>query len=347
MTVTLILDGGLGDSGKGRLAAHLARRHDFRHVVAGGTGVGAAHILRDGATTVTCSSVPVGFLNPLSRLYIGPGTLVDREQLAREIVELDGYDVRPRLLVDQRCGLVPPDAAQREAAAGLQDLGLLFERGATAARSDYLWRIGRRAGDLMGPPFDVGDVVHELNTVAAREPVLVVGAHGTGYSLFKGDFYPRTVSDDCSASATLNRTGLAWRHLTAVIGVINMVPITTLPDVPLPFELTPNEIAARGWTSRGEVSGQPRRTAAHPSLAQIRRFVLEEQPTQLALGRMDLLCPDSRGARTPGALGKTARAWIDSIESATQVAVGYVGVGPGLDNVVELDAAPIASGRSV
>jgi adenylosuccinate synthase len=338
MTVTMILDGGLGDSGKGRFAAYLALVQDFGHVVADGTGVGGAHVLKDQYTgeDILCSSVPVGLVNPRSKLYIGPGTLVDEQGLTEEIDRLERYAVRHRLMVDSRCGLIPADAVDREAAAGLVGMGLTFEAGATAARSDYLWRRGRRTGTLTDPPFRVGDVVGELNAVASVEPVLVVGAHGTGYNLFKGDGYPFATSDDCSAAATLNRTGLAWRHLSTVVGVINMVPMTTL-DVPLPHELGAEEIERRGWTSRGRISGRPHRIAARPSLSQIRRFVLEEQPTHLALGRMDLLCPDAAGARAAEGLGADANDWINRIERGTGVPVRFVGTGPRLFDVADLD----------
>lgn len=331
---TMILDAGFGDSGKGRLAGYLARRHGFRHVVAGGTGVGGGHALGD-ASAAFCSQVPPGLVNADAALYIGPGTFVDHEALEAELERLAAYDVRRRLLVDRRCGLVPPDAMEREARAGLPALGLTFETGATAARSDHLWRCGRRTGDLESPAYQVGDVVAQINAVAAIEDVLVVGAHGTEYSLFKGDNYPLAVSDDCSAAATLARTGLAWRHLTRVIGVVNMAPTTTL-DVPLPHELPREELVRRGWLSYGLVSGRERRIASQPSLEGISRFVLEEQPSELALGRMDMVCPDSAGARTREELGPVARRWVTRIERHVDVPVRHVGTGPGLDDVVPL-----------
>lgn len=339
MPATVVLDAGLGDSGKGKIAAFVARTRGIRHFADGGTGPSAGHVLRMPEGPVqTVTQVPVGFVVPGARLYVGPGTLVRAEILRAEVAELAAHDVASRLLIDRRCGLIPDDALAREREHGLHDLGLRWEAGTTAARVDYLWRRARRYGRLEDPPCPAGDVVTVLNTVAADEDVLIVGAHGADYSLYSGPHYPVTTSDNCSAAATLSRTGLAWHHLREVIAVVNMTPTVTSP-VPLAHEMPAAEVRRRGLESRGAVSGVPRRVADRPDLDALRRFVLTERPSSLALGRADVHDPDCAGVRDAARLTPGIRSWIDRLECELDVPVGLVSTGPAVGDTVVLDAA--------
>jgi adenylosuccinate synthase len=362
MPVTVVIDAGFGDSGKGKIAAYLALARGFRHVVNGGTGPSAGHVLEFSAgRAVTVGQVPVGFAAPLAQLYIGPGTLIDERLLRSELATLAALDagtsapappahgsgpgatarggaIAARLTVDGRCGLISPRAVESEKRHGLHDLGILWEAGTTAGRVDYLWRRARRFTDITDPPCRAADVVTLLNTAAAGEDVLVLGAHGPAYSLFTSPFYPLTTCDECSAAGTLSRTGIAWCHLTSVIGVVNMLPTVTLP-VPLAHEMSLAEIRDRGLESYGAVSGVRRRVASQPDLGALRRFVRDQQPTSLALGRADLYDPECRSARTAGRLSARVRAWIDRIEDDTAVPVAMVSTGRSVYDVVDLTTA--------
>ncbi|MQY05028.1 adenylosuccinate synthetase [Actinomadura macrotermitis] len=342
MPATVVLDAGLGDSGKGKIAAFLALSRGVRHVVDGGTGPSAGHVLPlpDGPAH-TVSQVPVGFAVPDARLYIGPGTLVSERVLRAELAGLAAHDAASRLLVDRRCGLIPDDAHAREREQGLHDLGLSWEAGTTAARVDYLWRRARLYGELVDPPCPSGDVVAALNAVAVDEDVLVLGAHGADYSLYTGSHYPITTSDNCSAAATLSRTGLAWRYLREVVAVVNMTPTVTSP-VPLAHELTLTEIRRRGLESHGAVSGVRRRVAARPDLDMLRRFVRTERPSSLALGRADLYDPDCAGARDTAGLTAGIRSWIDQAEDDLGVPVSLVSTGPAVGDIVRLGEPVLA-----
>lgn len=343
MPVTAVTDAGFGDSGKGKVLAFLAQARGVRHIVDGGTGPSAGHVLTRAGRTHTLSAVPPGFFVDEARLYVGPGTLVDEGRLRSELVELADYRVAERLTVDFRCGLIPEHAVERERQEGLHDLGLRWEAGTTAARVDYLWRRARRFGDIADSPCLIGDVVTELNAIARDEEVLVLGAHGPAFSLFTSDNYPLTTSDNCSAAAVMSRTGIAWRHLQEVVAVVNMLPTVTVP-VPLSHELPLDEVRRRGLESFGAVSGVRRRVAAQPDLEQLRRFVLEDQPTSLVLGRADEYDPECRGARRPSELPASIRRWADYVEDEVGVPVLLVSTGPAVEDMVELAGSAVTGG---
>lgn len=340
MSVTVIVDTAYGDGGKGKLASWLADRYRIQHVVAGGNGPSAAHRIRDSrGRDLLLRQVPLGFWRPDAAMYIGPGTLIDPQLLLAEVEMLErlGFpSLRDRLFVDYRCGLIPPDAQERERAQGLQELGLSWESGTTAARSDYLWRRATRAESLAEDHFRLAAVPDLLNAAAGRgDSVLIHGSHGPAYSMYLSDNYPLVTSDDCGVNSILGRTGLAWSRVTSVVGVCNMLPVTTLP-VALADEMTPAELDERGLNSVGAVSGLPRRAARDIDHQMLKRFVLTESPTSLALGRMDLVEPAVRSVTTLSALHESVHRQVARIEAETGVTVSLISTGPGIDEVIQI-----------
>jgi adenylosuccinate synthase len=337
MPVTMVIDSGLGDSGKAKLVEYLTLAGDVRHVVGGGVGPGAAwHQYADpGGQRIDLQQVPPGVTQPRATLYLGPGTLVDLRMLAAELARLARYQVRGRMVVDRRCGIVEPAHREAEETAGLASRGVHWDHGCAGARAAYILRQIRQAGQAADPPCAIADVVLRLSEVSAAQDVLVAAEDGPEYDLYTSDHYPLTVSDGCSAAAVLARTGLAWCDLRQVIGVVNMLPTTVLP-LPLASELSAAELTRRKLHSRGLVTGLRRRVAACPDLAQLARFVSYQRPTALALGRADMFDPAARSATRLADLPSSVRDWMTRIEDRTAVPVRYVSTGPGVTEVVDL-----------
>lgn len=308
-------------------------------VLSGGTGPSAAHMVDFGEGPVVVSQVPLGYMHPDCQLFIGPGTLVDLSALEAEVRMLEerGFtSVRDRLFVDPHCGLIPPDAIEREREAGLHEMGLTWENGTTAARADYVWRRAQRVETVTSDYFSIRDVPGALaEAMRGGARGLLVNPHGPCYSLYSGAEHPFTTSDECSVVAGMSRTGVSWSSVSGVIGVCNMLPTTTLP-ITLRDELAPSEVELRGLVSRGVVSGRFRRVAARHDSSLLKRFVDVERPTEFALGRLDLAVPDSRGARSWDELPAVARDVVAEIEATTGVDVTLVSTGPMIDDVVDL-----------
>jgi adenylosuccinate synthase len=337
MAATVIVDALYGDSGKGKIGAYLALKRRFEYSVEAGTGPSACHeFVLDGKRTVLTRHVPGGWLAAHTKLRIGPHVLIRLPQLRTELEELSEWNAASRLAIDQRCGIVQDANIEDEGADPLFVKDLAFEAGTTGARVDYLWRRSQRAKDVDELGVATTDVARELNEAAGRGAnILVHGAHGTLLSLYLGDDYPWTCSDDCTAGAALVQVGLAWRHLTEVLMVVKALPTRTSLGA-LPHEMAPDEIGARGLISYGRVSGRPRRVARAIDRDLLTYSCLLNQPTALAIGCADHLDPRVSGATASSGLTCEVRSLIRQLEEWCGVPVHYVSTGPGVNDIVDL-----------
>ncbi|MEQ7124757.1 adenylosuccinate synthetase [Actinopolymorpha sp. B11F2] len=80
MGAVIIVDAMWGDSGKGKVCAHLARRDNVPLTVRAGVGTNAgASVTLDDGTLVKARQLPTGWLNPSTTVAVGSGVLVDPE----------------------------------------------------------------------------------------------------------------------------------------------------------------------------------------------------------------------------------------------------------------------------
>ena len=211
-----------GDEGKGKVTNYLASRADM--VVRFQGGANAGHTVGVGGRTVVFHLLPSGISEPGATCVIGPGVVLDPEELVAEIdrVAAQGIRVGPNLLVDVGAHLVLPyhkavEAAEEEA-RGADAIGTTH-RGIGPAYSDRCTREGIRAGDLAAferfrerfvknasrrnellsrlygkPPVDIEGALAGLERAAARiaphlsdTPPIVRGALRSGKNvLFEG-----------------------------------------------------------------------------------------------------------------------------------------------------------------
>ena len=127
MSAIIVVDAFWGDSGKGKVAAFLAQKHQAAYSVRAGIGTNAGHsILFADGSEIRTRQLPCGFLHPDTQLRIGSGVAVDPELFCAELDQLDpSYGLRERTRVDYRCPLILPEYRQREAAdVFADDVGL-------------------------------------------------------------------------------------------------------------------------------------------------------------------------------------------------------------------------------
>jgi len=164
--------------------------------------------------------IPIGVLRPHARLYIGAGSVIDREILARELRELDDaeLDASVRLRVDYEATLLEPEhvlAETENRAHG--EAGLTARIGSTgkgvgAARAERVLRRASRARDLMlgiHPYVSLGCTADLLEfRLQSGSVVQIEGTQGYGLGLHAG-FYPYATSADCRAIDILAQAGLS------------------------------------------------------------------------------------------------------------------------------------------
>ena len=338
MSAIIVVDAFWGDSGKGKVAAFLAQKHQAAYSVRAGIGTNAGHsILFADGSEIRTRQLPCGFLHPDTQLRVGSGVAVDPEQFFAELDQLDpSYGLRERTRVDYRCPLILPEYRQREAAdVFLQEHGTTAS-GSGVARAEFALRKARQARDEHSLADYTADVARELNESCLRgETVVVEGSQGTHLSLALSDDYPDCTSDNCTTAAFADDVGLNWRHIEEVCLVVKALP-SRVGTGPLPLQLTLAEEERRDIAEYGVTTGRRRRKASGISWPHLETAVLLNGPTQLALTFCDHLDPEVTGARQRSELTTPVRRLIDELETRFNIPVSLCDCGVHFENLVEI-----------
>jgi len=152
MPVIAVIGAQWGDEGKGKIVDLLALRAQV--VARSQGGANAGHTIRRGDRKIVLHLLPSGVLNPTAQCLIGPGVVVDADELIEELTEIEalGLSLKGRLTIDLRAHLVFPTHKQievcQERALGNDKIGTT-SRGIGPAYCDKAARRGVRVGDLL------------------------------------------------------------------------------------------------------------------------------------------------------------------------------------------------------
>ena len=256
MSCTIIVGGFFGDEGKGKIVAHIAQEDHPSIISRGGVGPNAGHTVVVGEKEYGVRMIPSGFVYPDARLFIGTGVLVNPRILEQEIEQLD---VRHRIFLDKRCGIIEEDHIARDKG----DVYLSKKIGTTGsgcgpANSDRVMRVSRLAKDVPELQEFLIDVPLELNTAIDKgETVLLEGTQGFGISLYYGT-YPFVTSKDTSASQIAADNGVGPTRIDDVVVVFKAYP-TRVGEGPFSTEMSLVESDNMGIQEFGTVTHRQRR----------------------------------------------------------------------------------------
>lgn len=253
----LIIQGAqYGSEGKGGVTAYMANFLQADYAIRTGS-INAGHTVVRGNQKVVTQQVPAAWVNPETKLVIGPGAYIHIPTLEKDIAaikEATGEDVRNRLLIDYRCHL---HTAEDEAAA--KEAGRHLLMGATGKGcAEAIVRkiqnrgsaVGPRLEDLMPPGYTFADVPSVIAQAWAEGAQIVIeGTQGTGLDMHLG-LYPFVTSRSTIASAWIAECGLPPSIGYDVMHVVRTHPIRVAGNSgPLPGELSWLDLV-RGWNSR-------------------------------------------------------------------------------------------------
>ncbi len=256
--ITIVQGAQWGSEAKGSVTAALAIQRDFDVCVRTGT-VNAGHTVIYNGQPFKMQQLPVAWVNPRTRLYLGPGAYIHPEILARELRQIQsatGHDVRPRLYVDYRCGLhlpqhtVKAQAANRHHKMGATGKGCseavvskIRDRGTPEGQLFKTW-LERARGSAQ---FEDEELLYGLNfvdTVAELNAcwdqgatILIEGTQGTLLDLHTGP-YPYTTHKQTLPANWLAEAGLSPSLPVEVILVARTFPIRVAGNSgPMPGEI--------------------------------------------------------------------------------------------------------------
>lgn len=323
MPCTVVVGGFFGDEGKGKIISYLASKDRPSIVVRGGAGPNAGHTIQDGERIYKVRMLPSGFLNEDCRVMIGPGVVVDPDVLLREIEE---FGTAGRAFLDRNCGIINDTHKEEDSKGGLKEKIGSTGSGTGPANASRAMRTLNLAGDesLLSPY--LADVSREVNSsLDSGEKILVEGTQGTFLSLWHGT-YPFVTSKDVTASGICADVGIGPKRVDDVI-IVFKAYVTRVGTGPLDNELKEDEIKALGWDEFGTVTGRPRR-AADFDFELAAKAVTLNTATQIAITKIDVKFPDSRGATSYDDLPSSARSFIKEVEAHTGIPVTLLGTGP-------------------
>ncbi|MEM3064620.1 MAG: adenylosuccinate synthetase [Candidatus Nitrosotenuis sp.] len=331
MPSTVVVGGFFGDEGKGKIISYLAQKDDPSIVVRGGAGPNAGHTIEDGAKKYKVRMLPSGFLNKKAQLMIGPGVVVNPDVLHKEIEE---FGVEKRTFVDRNCGIIEKAHTVADSGGRLKDELGTTGSGTGPANADRAMRTLRLAKEVDSLKPYLADVAERINVALDNEEgVLVEGTQGTFLSLWHGT-YPFVTSKDVTASGICADIGLGPKKVDDVMVVFKSY-VTRVGTGVLENELPADEVARRGWSEVGTVTGRQRR-AAEFSLDLAKRAVMLNSATQIGLTKLDVLFSECAHKNSFDSLSERAKEFITKIEDAVDVPVTLIGTGPGVNDIIDL-----------
>jgi len=345
--ITAIIDLKFGSTGKGLLAGYLAQnRQPDTIVTAWAANAGHTFIDAHGNKFVH-TMLANGIVSPnLKRILIGPGSILDLDNLFREIMINQEYLQNVEIFVHENAAVIT-DKHRVEEANGMTAIGST-KKGCGAAA---IQRIRRNPDDLntVKELLKHHAVARHVNVVGPMgyawqldqgENIMLEGAQGYSLSMYHG-FYPYTTSRDVSTAQLLADCGVPVSpgYPVEVIGTARTYPIRVANR----FDHNGKQIGWSGpnYLDQAETSfediGQeielttvtklPRRIFTF-SLSQVKHAVRQCGVKEIFLNFCNYMQPDE------------LKALIESINRNTGARVRWTGHGATVNDVVDVDAHP-------
>mgnify|MGYP001123744747 CR=1 FL=1 len=330
MACTVVVDGFFGDAGKGKIVSYLATADDAAVCARAGVGPNAGHTVVMDGRTYKLRMIPCAFVNPRTRLLIGPGVVVNPEIVLREVKETGSGE---RFGLDPQCAVIEPRHIEIDRGGHLKEKIQTTGTGTGPCNAERAMRTAKMAREVPELSRFIADVPAELNRALDEgEPVIIEGTQGTYISLFHGT-YPYVTSKDVCASAACSDVGIGPTRVDEVVLVFKAY-VTRVGAGDLPGEISPEEARRRGWDEYGTVTGRQRRAAPF-NFELARRAVMINGATQIAVTKLDILYPECKGLTQFEELSPRAMEFVGGIEDKLHLPVTFIGTGPGMREVID------------
>lgn len=326
--VDVILGLQFGSEGKGAIIGAVAGKYCNAVNI---HSAQAGHTVFQGSIKFVNRQLPSSWVNKNARLLIGAGAMINVEVLFAEIdaIEKAGYDIRNRLVIDRKAGIVEQKHIDEEHNSDIDKHGSTKE-GVGAAWKERIMRKAKLAENVTELQMYLGDVWSELDK--SYTDIVVEGCQGFGLSLFHG-YYPSCTSRDISTSSLLAGIGINPRRLRHVYGIIRSYPIRIAGNSgPFKQELSWEEITTRSGSPMPlieitTVTKRVRRIGEF-DIDQVAKAATVCGVDRLVLTFADYLDFKVHGCTDMAHLTKPVLDFIDKLEKYLRIPVCLIGTGP-------------------
>ena len=335
MTCSILVGGAWGDEGKGKCITYLCSNDKPSIIARAGVGPNAGHSVEFNGEKYGLRLTPSGFVHTDAKLMIGAGVLVNPDVLYKEFDDLAKYNVKERMSIDSRCAIITEDHMDRDKSSEhlAKKIGSTGS-GCGPANSDRVMRTINLARDYPELEEYITDVSLEVNEATNDgEEVFIEGSQGFALSLYYGT-YPFVTSKDTTASTFAADVGVGPTKVDEVIDVFKAY-ISRVGEGPFPTEMTQEEAESRGLEEYGVVTGR-RRRIGYFDMELAKESCRINGATQIALTCVERLYPDCARTQDYNDLSAETKAFINDIESETNVPVTIISTGPDLKDTIDL-----------
>jgi adenylosuccinate synthase len=339
---TIVVGGQYGSEGKGKLVAYLAHTNRVDLAIRCG-GPNAGHSVTFNGRFEIVRQIPAAVINSRTRLLVAAGALLDPPILRQEIHRFRLG--KRRLGIDGFAAVISRQHKELEARLELRKRVSSTLSGTGAATASKILREPglKLANQVQNISKYIVDVAAEANRAYDDSKNIVIeGTQGFGLSLHHSLQFPFVTSRDTSASNFLSEVGLSPRCVAEIIMVVRTHPIR-VPGHSGPME------KETSWKFVSKSSGSPTELNEFTSVTKrlrriglfesepVKRAVMVNRPTALALQGLDYLSFEDRGKRKFHGLSTKSKKFIAHLEKLTGVPVRFIFTGPDLLDVIETD----------
>lgn len=230
--IQIIQGGNYGSEAKGLVAGEMCKWNKVDYAVRTGS-INAGHTVYFRGKAYKMQQIPVGWVNPGTKLVIGAGAYVHAPTLKREIEtinEATNRDVRARLYIDKRAAVHLDSHHNAEQGAKLHERMGSTGEGVAAAIVDKMgrkfeYKLFSQTSECQDMGLQVVDTVKMLNDAYDKGKLLLLeGTQGTMLDFHLGH-YPFVTSRQTTATAWATEAGLSPSLEYEVALVVRAWPI--------------------------------------------------------------------------------------------------------------------------
>lgn len=348
MRADVIVDLQYGSTGKGKIAALLARRRQYAAAVRV-QSIQAGHTIFYKGKAYKMRTIPCAWVNPDTILVLGPGQFIDKQLLLDEIKmvsEATGKDVRDRLFVDYRTTYIIDEDYQSEEKNELKAKIGSTSEGAGSSLIRKIWRKStptRVENDKWAEQngINVIDTVGMINEFSGR--VMIEGSQGTLLSVHTTPFYPYCTSRECTAAGIISEAGISPLDVEEIHGVFRTYPIRVGGNSGPTWgnELSWNEVAKRSGNPKlvpeiTTVTNRQRRIFEF-SDREMNHSILLNKPTHYHLGFINYINNADYGKTELYQLSEESAEFIERLERKFSISINTIGTGALPDEIIITD----------
>lgn len=332
--VDVLVGGQFGSEGKGQVAGHIAPEYDCLVRIG---GPNAGHSVYEEPTKHVFHLIPSGtWRNQTAKIVLGPGMVVNEQNLLTEINKYNLHDESNRLIIDENVTVI--DQSDIDIEKELQEhIGSTAQGVGLATANNIIERIKgidkHKAKNFpslrpfLGIAHDVYEEMYRNN-----KKILLEGTQGSGLSLYHG-FFPFVTSRDTTVMGCLSEAGISHKRVRKTIMVARTYPIRVAGNSG-PFlsdEINMDIIAERSGKNADELREKEKTTTTKRD-RRISEFCWElyrkacelNSPTDIALTFADYIDVENEKAHRFEQLTIETREFIEELERCAGAKVSLI-----------------------